>query len=292
VYNFLLKVYAFLFGRRQFRRLNVLLFDLGTRGLGILNYQDRKISGESSFLRQYLRDRKSPVVLDVGANVGAYSQEVARVNPSAEVFAFEPHPRTFERLVSNLGTGKTFYLYNYALGAHPGYSTLYDRESGNGSSHASIFREVIEDIHNAQARGYNVKVHTLDQFVEENQLERIDLLKIDTEGYELNVLRGGVRTIGSGMVSAIQFEFNEMNVVSRAFFKDFWELLPQYRLYRMLPRGLLSIDCYNPLRCELFAFQNIVAIRAEVLRGDVVEALLQRGDAVFHADHGADVGAR
>jgi len=263
VYNFLLKVYAFLFGRRQFRRLNVLLFDLGTRGLGILNYQDQKISGESSFLRQYLRDKKRPVVLDVGANVGAYSREVARVNPSARVFAFEPHPLTFEKLVSNLGSDRNFHPYDYALGAQPGCSTLYDRESGNGSSHASIFREVIEDIHDARARGYDIKVRTLDQFVEENRLERIDLLKIDTEGYELNVLRGGARTIGSGRVGAIQFEFNEMNVVSRAFFKDFWDLLPQYRLYRMLPRGLLSIDRYSPLRCELFAFQNIVAVLSE-----------------------------
>ncbi|MEX2150265.1 MAG: FkbM family methyltransferase [Steroidobacteraceae bacterium] len=260
MYNFLLRVYASFFGRRQFRRLNGLLFDLGTRGLGILNYQDQKISGESTFLRQYLRNKKSPVVLDVGANVGVYSREVARVNPSAKVFAFEPHPLAFERLASNLGSDGNFRLYNYALGAQAGGSTLYDRESGNGSSHASIFREVIEDFHHARAKGYNIEMHTLDQFVEENQLERIDLLKIDTEGYELDVLRGGVTTIGSGMVSAIQFEFNEMNVVSRAFFKDFWELLPQYRLYRMLPRGLLSIERYNPLRCELFAFQNIVAV--------------------------------
>ena len=263
MYNFLLRVHASLFGRRQFRRLNVLLFDLGTRGLGILNYQNPEISGESDFLRRYLSDRKSPVVVDVGANVGAYTREVGRVNASARVFAFEPHPLTFERLASSLGNAANVRLYNYALGAEAGSSTLYDRESAGGSSHASIFRGVIEDIHHARAKSYDIDVRTLDQFVEEHRLERIDLLKIDTEGYELNVLRGGARTLGAGMVDAIQFEFNEMNVVSRALFRDFWELLPQYRLYRMLPRGLLSIDRYNPLRCELFAFQNIVAVLRE-----------------------------
>lgn len=263
MYSILLRVYASLFARRRFRKLNMLLFDLGLRGLGILNYQDRNISGELTFLRQYLKDKKNPVILDVGANVGGYSEDIVAINPSSTVFAFEPHPLTYERLIANIGD-RNIRPFNYAVGDQPGPLMLYDRSSENGTMHASIFREVIEDIHKAHSTRYEVKVITLDQFIEENRLSTIDLLKIDTEGYELNVLKGSVKAIRAGIFRAIQFEFNEMNVVSRVFFRDFLELLPQYQFYRMLPGGLQRIDRYNPLQCELFAFQNIVAVLHEV----------------------------
>jgi hypothetical protein len=52
-----------------------------------------------------------------------------------------------------------------------------------------------------------------------------------------------------------------MNIISRVFFKDFFDVLPNYIFYRLLPGGkLLEIKEYSPLNCEIFAFQNIIAI--------------------------------
>ena len=85
------------------------------------------------------------------------------------------------------------------------------------------------------------------------------LLKIDTEGHELEVLKGFEPYIRQNKVDLIHFEFNEMNVASRVFFKDFWEFLPNYDFYRMLQDGLIPIKNYNPVYCEIFAYQNIVA---------------------------------
>ncbi len=59
----------------------------------------------------------------------------------------------------------------------------------------------------------------------------------------------------------IQFEFNAMNVFSRAFFRDFWAFLPHYDFYRLLPDGPVSLGEYSPIFWELFASQNIVAVR-------------------------------
>ena len=263
MYNILLRVYASLFARPQFRKLNMLLLDLGLRGLGILNHENREMSGELTFLRQCLKGKANPVVLDVGANVGGYSRDIVSINPCARVFAFEPHPLTFERLVSNVQGHECIHPLNCAVGDQPGRQMLYDRRSECGTAHASMFREVIEDIHKTQSSENEVKVITLDEFVEENELGCVDLLKIDTEGYELNVLKGGAKAIHSGTFKTIQFEFNEMNVLSRVFFKDFIDMLPQYQFHRLLPNGLQRIDDYIPVRCELFAFQNIVAILRE-----------------------------
>jgi len=77
------------------------------------------------------------------------------------------------------------------------------------------------------------------------------------------VLRGGIKTLKKKKIKAIHFEFNEMNVVSRCFFRDFWKILDQYKFYRLLPNGMLEIRNYTPLSCEIFAYQNIVAILDE-----------------------------
>jgi hypothetical protein len=52
-----------------------------------------------------------------------------------------------------------------------------------------------------------------------------------------------------------------MNVISRAFFRDFYTLLPDYAFYRLLPDGPVPLGEYSPILWELFASQNIVAVR-------------------------------
>ena len=104
---------------------------------------------------------------------------------------------------------------------------------------------------------------TLDAYARENGVRRIALLKVDTEGNEYKVLLGARELLRSGAIAAIQFEFNEMNVASRVFVRDFLDLLPNYDMYRLLPRGLLRIDPYIPVYSEIFGFQNIVAIRRD-----------------------------
>ena len=86
------------------------------------------------------------------------------------------------------------------------------------------------------------------------------MLKIDTEGNELNTLKGLGNWISNGKIKAIHFEFNEMNVISRVFFKDFWDILPNYNFNRMVQDCLVPIKQYNQVRC---AFQNIVALIKE-----------------------------
>lgn len=55
-----------------------------------------------------------------------------------------------------------------------------------------------------------------------------------------------------------------MNIVSKVSFKDFWDYLKEYEFYRILPGGeLLKIKNYSPIGCEIYAFQNIVALLKE-----------------------------
>ena len=138
---------------------------------------------------------------------------------------------------------------------------LYDYASDDGSQHASLYRDVIEGLRESVSTHHAVSIVSLDDFIGNRALAPVDLLKIDVEGNELEVLRGARQSLQKGTIQAIQFEFNEMNLVSRVFFKDFLDMLRGYRLFRLLPRGMLPVQPYHPVLHELFGYQNIVAFR-------------------------------
>lgn len=250
--NALIKIYRMVFARAIFYKLNKLIYRCSLSGLGILNYESGKVSGEDNFLKKHLKNRPEGVVIDVGANIGNYSKRVLEINKSLTVYAFEPHPATFEKLSKTIQFNN-FHAINAAVGDSEGVISLYDYEGVNGSEHASMYRKVIENIHNAKASEYRVRVCSLSKFVKKYNIQKIALLKIDTEGSELNVLRGVTELIESAQIEAIHFEFNEMNIYSRTFFRDFWDLMPNYEFYRLLPDDMVKIDRYSPLFCEIFA---------------------------------------
>ena len=101
-------------------------------------------------------------------------------------------------------------------------------------------------------------------FVLKEKIDTIHLLKIDAEGNDFLVLKGGERLIHNKRIDFIQFEFNDINVFARVFFRDFVEFLNLYNLYRMLPNGLIKLNEYDSKLCEIFAYQNIVAVRKEI----------------------------
>lgn len=258
----LIRIYVFVFARTVFSKFNKLLFRLSLGGLGVLNYKTSAESGERSFLKGYLPGRKG-VLIDVGANKGHYSQEALKYNPTINIYAVEPHPKIFTYLSANL-RGKNVVTINKGLSRESGILKLYDHADKDGSPHASLFEDVIADIHGAAATvAHQVEVTTLDKIVEAHNINEISLLKIDTEGNELEVLRGSANTLSKRKIKAIHLEFNEMNVISRVFFKDLWRMLSGYKFYRLLPDEMLPIRTYSPLGCEIFAYQNIVAILDE-----------------------------
>jgi len=257
-------IYAFLFGKKIFIKFNKFLYQLSLRGLGVLNYKYNFLNGENKWLKTYFKNKNNTLtVIDVGANIGNYSKEVLSINKKINLIAFEPHPKSFAKLKDNIKS-KNFRLFNLGVGNKNENLTLYDYNQDEGSEHASLFKEVIEDLHKGQTVAHNIPVIILDDFLKEQKVDIVDLLKIDTEGNELNVLLGTKNYLLNNKIKAIHFEFNEMNIVSKSFFKNFWDLLPNYMFYRILPGGqLLEIKNYSPLNCEIFAFQNIIAILKE-----------------------------
>ena len=254
-------LYRAVFARAIFHGLNKALFRLSASGLGLLNSDNADVSGETHLIEillpRLLAGRPSPVMLDVGANAGSYSRSLSARFPSATIHAFEPHPRSFERLAAlNLPNVK---CHNIALGEADARLALYDYAEHVGSEHASLYPEVMSDLRKHVAVSVDVPVRRLDAVAASEHIDFIDFMKIDTEGGEKAVLVGASGLLERGAVGCIHFEFNEMNIVSRTFLRDFRKLLARYVFFRLLPGGVLKLND-NPFMTELFAYQNILAV--------------------------------
>jgi FkbM family methyltransferase len=240
------------------------------RRVGVLNYQTAEISGEANFLRAFAARWPEALILDVGANEGQFAEVARSLAPAARIHSFEPHPAAYAKLAERASAiGVT--THHLALGDTDGDVEIFDYVDETGSQHASLYRDVIERVHGrTAAAGVAVRCAQLDTIAGEREFGRIGLLKIDTEGHELAVLRGARGLLEASAIDVIQFEFNEMNVISRVFMRDFFALLPGYRFFRLLPAGALHLEVYDPRFMEVFAYQNIVCVRRDLEHGWVL----------------------
>jgi FkbM family methyltransferase len=143
---------------------------------------------------------QSPVIVDVGANKGQSIDFYLKVYPDAEIYSFEPNPELFQSLKKKYGLSNQVHLFNLGVSNISGRlilnmavldetstfealnfesSYLHRKAKILGVSNAKIIESRIE-----------VDVITLNEFFQQNHLKQVNILKIDTEGHEVNVLKG------------------------------------------------------------------------------------------------------
>lgn len=140
-------------------------------------------------------------VLDVGANVGDWSNAFTRLFPNSTCYAIEADPDTFKTLSNNVVCANRIHPINVLLSSEEREMTFY-------SSDVSV----ISSVH--QQAGIHSHVHpiqlvsvTLDHVVAKYNIQNIRLLKVDTEGHDLEVLKGASKIIQSPQLEFIIVEF-------------------------------------------------------------------------------------
>lgn len=174
--------------------------------------------------------------MDIGANVGALTLLLAKlVRPSGRVYAFEPGPPTYKRLITNVGLNPE--LQHVVIPANIGLSDsageLYWSEDMNNRGNAWLLGD----------SGTRVDVQTLDSYAAGKNLQRLDYVKIDVEGMELEVLKGGT-TVISTFKPIIYFEtlWGYRDIRGFDIFAEIETLLKAmgYNLYRFMAGGHLQ----------------------------------------------------
>ncbi len=175
----------------------------------------------------------TPTVFDVGANLGTWTSALLKAIPhTRKVVMFEPQTSCWTTLgkmcspivelekaaVSNKSEMLTFWVSpNHEI------SSLYKSACANDES-----------------RQISVQAVTLDDYIDQNQIQSVDYVKIDVEGHELAVIKGAERSIQKGIIKAFSFEIGQADVASRTFFADFWQQITALHLqiYRLGHDGL------------------------------------------------------
>jgi FkbM family methyltransferase len=151
--------------------------------------------------RQLLRGILSAgdVVVDAGANIGIYSQFLSRcVGPTGVVHSFEPSPENFKRLQSVTGKLANVRLSQAALGERSGKSNLYVSDKLNVDHRTYPTR-------GDSRHTLPIEIIALDDYF--NPGQRVDLIKMDIQGYELHALRGANRVLADNPAVKLVLEF-------------------------------------------------------------------------------------
>jgi FkbM family methyltransferase len=208
-----LKPFSF---RGKGRLLNSLCEKTGTRrttlfgyqiDLSLVDYIQRNVylgtyePRDSMLVRRYLKPGMT--FLDVGANIGYYSLMAAAVaGPSGRVISFEPNPELHQHLQETIRSNaiQNIVAEQAAVGDQAGWTDLFvPKERGNNT--ATL-------IANQGGSPVRVPVVTLDEYLDQHQIARVDFLKIDVEGFEPKVIQGARSAIQAKRIGAMFCEFN------------------------------------------------------------------------------------
>jgi FkbM family methyltransferase len=170
-------------------------------------------------LRQLFADYGIDTVIDVGANLGQYGDFLRhRVGFKGSIVSFEPVPELAKQLAARARADSRWSVHACALGSERGHLTMNVMATSLFSSFRTpIWVNSHQDTMNAITRKVVVPVSTLDDEFAGGSGSRHTYLKLDTQGFDLEVLRGGERTISE--VSALQTEIS---------FRPFYEGMPNY----------------------------------------------------------------
>ena len=143
------------------------------------------------------------VLFDIGTNEGQTLRRFAQIMPDAEIHGFEPTGELFEKLTHNYPstTHPRIHLNRLALGDCIGKGVLH--LASNSEENSLLATKTQEGSMLGEA---TVEISTLDHYCAQHKVERIDLLKIDAEGYDYKVLLGGAAILDAKIVKLILVE--------------------------------------------------------------------------------------
>jgi FkbM family methyltransferase len=175
-----------------------------------------------------------PCVIDVGFHHGDFAEHVAAARPGAMVYAFDPARNAVEWHARRFGDVANVQLAQVALSDASGRQVFHDYHNACSSLNR-------RDDAGELAATYEVEVWRLDEWCRQRGIDHIDLLKIDAEGFDLNVLRGASSLLDSQAVGVFMFEYADGWIANRTFLADAVRFIAdkRYRLFRMF-NGFLS----------------------------------------------------
>ncbi len=249
-------------GRRNYARLGRFLWMQSRLDVPNDPHENGEYALQEAFAAHVARQRRV-VVIDVGANVGDWTDALlARLSLSrgeatmgaVSFHLFEPSPPTRKLLEARRRAWSTrvhIEIASEALGDTVRRAPFFVFDATDGTHTLSP----LPDDAASQPASVEVECTTLDRYAATRGIERVDLLKIDTEGNDCNVLAGAKGLLGGARVAYLQFEYNHRWIGFRRFLKDAFDLLLPlgYHIGKITPKGIEPYPRWHP---ELESFRE------------------------------------
>jgi len=217
-------------------------FMLATQGVGWAGPGGGiRSSGEISFLKNSLEDLSKACVFDVGSNIGDYAFEVLNIKPDAYLHCFEPSLDHCKVLMPRFPQSKNVLINQFGLSNNNSKQTLYKDKKISGL--ASLVQRNLKHINVFLNKSEEVKTVIGDQYIKNQKIKRIDYLKIDVEGWEMNVLIGLKESFSKKIIKVCQFEFGHAQIERRLNFRDFYLFFKEinYKIGIIKPNGKINL---------------------------------------------------
>ncbi|WP_339800277.1 FkbM family methyltransferase [uncultured Marinobacter sp.] len=143
------------------------------------------------------------VIFDVGANIGQSAKLYRFWFPDSGIYCFEPSKRNFRFLKDNVNTLNNVHSYNIALGAEVGVGIMSETEGLGVMDKLTKIGSVDGRAENSDLQ---INIETIDTFCQKESVERINYLKIDTEGHDLEVLMGASMMLKEELIDVLEVE--------------------------------------------------------------------------------------
>ena len=254
-------IYLSFMWKKAFAKLNNRILEVALRCRGYSNFRDHYESGEHYFIEHILSSIKPKVCVDVGANVGSYAQALLEAT-QAKVYSFEPLSQPFKSLSA---VGKLYperlMAINHGVGAKD--EVLIIHFSDEATAHASFSEEVKNVSYVRNEKSQEIDVVSLDSYFTKYPVDQIDFIKIDTEGFEYEVLQGAQLLISQYQPKLIQIEYNWHQLFKGQTLFAFSNLLRGYTPFQMLADRLEKRDPKDSLS-NVYQFSNFVFVRNDL----------------------------
>ena len=196
---------------------------------------------EEEFIK-LIKNETIKTLVDVGANIGNYTSFVKSELPDIKTYCIEPISSCFSKLENKFGSDEKVTLINTIISSKN--ETVSFNEAVGKESHSSIVnRDWLYRKPEYKITKREIEATTLDNLIDEN----IDILKIDTEGYELAVLQGCEKLLKENKIRYIQFEYGGCFKDNNITLNDVIDYLKKYdyKVYSLTNGKLLEIKNYK-----------------------------------------------
>lgn len=210
----------------------------------------RKVKGDSAI-----------VAFDVGAHVGLWTLELQQRFPKAHVHCFEVAPETFDALQAAVGGRANVHVNRIGLSEQDGALTL--SYVPGATTISTLHRATLATTWGLDHETVTVPVIAGAKYMADRNIDRIDFLKVDTEGHDLSVLHGFRDTLARRPVPLIQFEHGFVHIPAKRLLCEFYEYLTPfgYTIGRLHPR-CVQFKEYDLCEDEQFRMGNYIAVHS------------------------------